>query len=462
MRRLAILALIVLAAPLGAIQGQTLTTSSAAEQLGQDLNSALKAQRAKSTPVKSAMAEDIEIMRRILVRELRAHQQADCMACHSVPMTLSSPNENHNVRLWTELANDQLDVDKPAAPDSRVPQNLVNGAASSYFPPAQALFSRVPVQNRNVHGGLGNVDIDGVYLVDYGVVYHVTMPAMGPVVAAKPKLAVFSVSAGDEWDRTRRELRGEGAEKPKETDKLKPVDVTDVLTRVLYENGRHFSKLAGHEKLTIIVRFGPSLNPHAQIGKSFLNVISEATDPSNNWSNFQARQTNSQQPASPFLATQLVQSAPANRAGGVSDFELLGDLQAKQGKMQEAIAAYERAVEAQADAARKIGLYRKLADAYLKSDGKSDAVAKAIDYLQRAQKNVAPTDGRVNTAPKDAEPQTAKLIVTASKGLLDSGKTVSLEDFRKNVHIERIASVAGETAPRKTVAPSNKTLQPVR
>src|SRR5437762_12251076 len=102
---------------------------------------------------------------------------------------------------------------------------------------------------------------------------------MEAVSTAAPKLTVFRSDAGDDWDRVRKEVRGDAPDKPKSKGKLKPVDVADVVLRVMAENGRHFSKLGGNEKMTIIVNFHPALNPHANVGRTLLGELSQTLDP---------------------------------------------------------------------------------------------------------------------------------------------------------------------------------------
>jgi hypothetical protein len=125
------------------------------------------------------------------------------------------------------------------------------------------------------------------------------------------------------------------------------------------------------------------------------------------------------------------------------DFELLGDLQIKQGRVQEAIHAYHKAVEAQPDSKRKAAIYQKLAQAHLKADDKyADTVAKAIEYLHMAQQSAKDTRG--SGAPTPTSPPkllTSKLILTAPKSLLDgAAKTLSFDEFRQAVRVERITA----------------------
>src|SRR5207237_8615512 len=69
---------------------------------------------------------------------------------------------------------------------------------------------------------------------------------------------------------------------------------------------------------------------------------------------------------------------------GVGDFELLGDLQLKQGRVQEAIQAYQKAVGTLTDRKRQAALYQKMAQASLSVNdtmAAHKALAKAIEYL---------------------------------------------------------------------------------
>jgi hypothetical protein len=129
---------------------------------------------------------------------------------------------------------------------------------------------------------------------------------------------------------------------------------------------------------------------------------------------------------------------------GVSDFELLGDLQLRQGRVQEAIQAYQKAVDAQTDRQRKAFLYQKMAQALFlghKSSVDNTVIAKALEYLKHAQQNAQAAPPKTPALAKAPALLTSKLIVSVSKEWLDaaSERKLPVEAFRQGVHIERIA-----------------------
>jgi hypothetical protein len=96
-----------------------------------------------------------------------------------------------------------------------------------------------------------------------------------------------------------------------------------------------------------------------------------------------------------------------------------------------------------------------LAQAHLKLEPATEsAVAKAIEYLNLAQKNAA-TSGRTSVATSPATLLTSKLILTAPKKLLDEvGKDLSLEQFRASVRVERLTIPYPEAARGSVSGPS--------
>ena len=235
------------------------------------------------------------------------------------------------------------------------------------------------------------MDVDGTYLKDYGVVFHVTMPPMLPIktqVANKPATKPVS-----DWERIRKELHGEKAANESTPPQPKVPDLRDVLLKILSEQGPNFTRLGDKEKLTVIVTFRPTADPHA-VRRIHLGNLSSATGdaidffppalatiiPRERQSHGSSRRFKSTGSASPnnagFWSTS--RDAGSTKLGvdtfdqdGVGDFELLGDLQIKQGRVQEAIQAYQKAVEAQSDGKRKASLYQKMAQAHLSLDEKS-------------------------------------------------------------------------------------------
>jgi tetratricopeptide (TPR) repeat protein len=117
----------------------------------------------------------------------------------------------------------------------------------------------------------------------------------------------------------------------------------------------------------------------------------------------------------------------------------------KQGKIQEAIKAYTRAVELKPSSAQLSSLYRKLAKAYLSLDESStgddrykEVIAQALKWLHRYQEELAAKGGKTPAAAKSALPQ--QIILSATKKLLDavgSGQ-ISFDEFRRSGIIEYV------------------------
>jgi tetratricopeptide (TPR) repeat protein len=112
----------------------------------------------------------------------------------------------------------------------------------------------------------------------------------------------------------------------------------------------------------------------------------------------------------------------------------------KQGKSQEAIAAYQKALEQKPEPKQAAKLHRKMAQAYLEQgkDAEAQSLIKAV--LDSAKQTEA-----VNTSgPKPAEmPRSslpAKLIIVAPKRFLDQVGTgqVSVEAFKKMATVEYV------------------------
>jgi tetratricopeptide (TPR) repeat protein len=376
----------------------------------------------------AAMAEDIEIMRRLLIRDLYVHQQAFCTSCHgSVYQMAFSPDG----KLVAQSAT------KVVAPGEWFLTRQLN----SLLPTGEfdGSHARLPL------------DVDGTYLQGYGVVFHITMPAMFPVMSETAKPVANTLS---DWDRIRKELRGEKPDKSEQPPQKTVRGVDDIVLKCLAENGRHFSKLGDKDNLSVIVAFRPFSDPHGFANKSA--VVGQ---------HLYGLASNQAPPMPPPSRTGSVD--PSTRSGtasvgdssGGSDFELLGDLQIKQGRVQEAIQAYLKALEIQPG--RAASVYQKLAQAHLKADEKGPytaAIAKAIEFLRRAQE-ADKNPGTVGTA-SSATPSASlsKLVVTAPKSLLDAAaKTITYEEFRKAAHVERFAAPTspGQGDARSSSPPSS-------
>jgi tetratricopeptide (TPR) repeat protein len=250
------------------------------------------------------------------------------------------------------------------------------------------------------------------------VVYTLTLPptAHNPKEqAARPTPKTVS-----DWDRIRGELHNE---KPKGQDKEQPhkePSLAEIILKVLAENGRHFGQLGDDESLIVIVTFRGGDPPPAK-----------AADPDKP----KTHQGASQAPSAEDKAkAALLQGSTSN----AHDYELLAELHLKQGKYEEAVKAYQQALELNPGAKQAAALYRKLAEAYL-GLGKDAEARQAIDKaMELAKVGQAEAAEPVKQPKATRSPLPAKLIISAPKKLLDqvgSGK-ITPEEFQKAATVD--------------------------
>jgi tetratricopeptide (TPR) repeat protein len=319
--------------------------------------------------------------------------------------------------------------------------------------------------------------------------------------AAKPE-----PHAPDAWEQTRREVRGVKEEPKKDpppppAKKLTvcgPSTVAEMVLRTLAENGKHFERLAPDESLTVIITFRPWNGPGVASNDNFwLDLGFPASAAANKagsgvtmvdidndgradlWvsntatgvaglflNNGDGTFTNE-----PLKSAAGSNSAPApakndqeevkkavdkaieylkrNQSAGPRDYELLGDLHMKQGRFEEAIRAYEKAVQ---ENPSSVALRSKHLEA-LKSH--VDVTQKQLEadkpkleemrkqLLEAAQEYANALGGKKKEAaspapPPPPPPLPAKLTVSAPKKLLDlvgQGK-ITFEEFQKAATIE--------------------------
>ena len=132
-----------------------------------------------------------------------------------------------------------------------------------------------------------------------------------------------------------------------------------------------------------------------------------------------------------------VGTPPANPSTA-TDYELLADLQLKQGRVAEAIAGYKRAVDLAPGSRELVGLYRKLAQAYLarEQDAKArDAIERGMQFLAAMQKEPAPRPQPTGMA---AALPSQQLIISVPKSLLDrvAAGQIGFPQFRDAAHVE--------------------------
>jgi hypothetical protein len=317
-------------------------------------------------------------------------------------------------------------------------------------------------------------DLQGVYLKDYGVVYTVTLPPPPNGMTPGPTVGVVTLTPLSPWERTRKELRGEKIENEGKVVSGSP-SLSEVILKVLADNGKNFTRLAEGERITVAVTFRDDAANgiyHPQptgVWRQNLppNAFSYQTQPGEP-SGGAAPSSSSPPEATPDetrnFASQGGASAPPPASEGDSPWLTdihngltLGDLHLKQQNPEAAISAYRKA-EAQLQNAlgieNKINsndaaailtaahLYLHLAKGY-ESAGAPDASRKAKQRVGELSKLAASLTGEAptaKTAPAAPSALPSKLIVTASKKLLDevgSGKT-SFEAFTKAATVEYV------------------------
>jgi len=372
----------------------------------------------------SGVYEDIEIMRQLLARKLAGFGGQDARP-HYGPQTSSAGTSN---------GQPQSTLDATA--------NLFLGAVNPYAHPAISA-TYADAMNKYVYTSPAAARVEGVYLERAGVVFTVTLPAPeGDPRPSSPKTTPSP--AADEWERTRKELRGEKSDSSAPTPSQPPT-VGDVILRMLADNGKHFRSLSPDEKVTVVVTFrGGAHQSHSQ------------------WSNYPPVKTQTPtQNAGPFS---LSGGGSINIAVGdaamANDLELLADLHLKQQQYDKALEASRKAIaqienemkqnptETKGKRQRLAALYGKQAQALLAA-GNIDAARAPLD---QAAKLFGETTGANVSLANKAKPEgtslPAKLIISAPKNLLDavgSGK-IDYEAFRQQVSVEYLTF--GEEKPK--------------
>jgi tetratricopeptide (TPR) repeat protein len=301
-------------------------------------------------------------------------------------------------------------------------------------------------------------DLQGVYLKDYGVVYTVTQSSPPNQMSPGPSVGKVTRTPLSPWERTRKELRGEKIEDEGKGAMGSP-SLSDVILKVLADNGKHFTRLAEGERITVAVTF------RGAVGEYGVPIQYSAGE-------LRAPPT---APGSPGGSTPGVGGAPPTPTWetDVRNAIRLGDLHLQRGKSQDAIAAYKEALNKLANELAsgriaqgrtlgfaspdevslllmRVDLYNKLAQACVKageSEAAREALKKASELAKMASMAETLTGGAATANLRLSTPALpSKLIVTASKKLLDevgAGK-MTFEAFRKAATVEYVTPPAAD------------------
>jgi tetratricopeptide (TPR) repeat protein len=395
-----------------------------------------KSEQPKATgPDLKAMYEDIEILRRILIKEFGMR-----------PATSS----NTNLNMYDEPVRRGIDW----LYQNRAANSTYDSAIQDYIGAVNYLDLSHP--NANSFWAVKRpaaATIEGAYLKGHGVTYTLSVNATEQTVydAVTRGLGLVSVCVKchladsvdrfvnppnpsrappklSDWEKARREVKGEKTEpQPSIASSFRmqsicaPGNLSEKILKVLAENGHNFKQLPGAENLTVVITFAP---PRVEATESYRKANVPA----------------------PLRAAE--------------DHAALGDLHLKQQKFAEAIASYAEAikqlesgpltlsfpadtnydrVQQVVEDAQKLlrGSYTKKAQALLAS-GKTSEAKDALTKAETANVKVNMAD--VGRAPKVSPNMPAKLLITVAKKALDShhdGK-LSLDQLRKEAEVQTI------------------------
>jgi hypothetical protein len=378
------------------------------------------------------MYEDIEVLRRLLTGRLET------------PQVFTS--------------SDGISFVLPYIYDPNVP-GTVSGSSNTWLAGERADLYRLWYGKYNLHDYFVQPKVvscgcEGVYLKGQGVIYTLTMPP--PERDPRPQPVKPADKTPSEWERIRQQVRGDKGEPEGKAPERKEPSLADVVLKVLADNGYHFAQLGDNESLTVAITFRrPGKSSTVHTGEGPYPSLSPG-EPGG------VPGPGGRAPGSPDVGV------PGPGEGGTPDggprgvptpggpggfgappssardYELLGDLHLRQGKLQEAISTFQRGVELNPESKQLAALYRKLAQAHLQladHDGQQKAIEKATEYLKRAAEEV---DRASKPGASSALP--AKLIISAPKKLLDqvgAGK-ISFEDFKKTATVDYVTFTAPE------------------
>jgi hypothetical protein len=393
------------------------------------------AQFVPADPVKhqAAMYEDIEIMRRLLDDKL----QTPIVAAQGP--ALSNPFDPLGSMSGMSSPVGSGGMGSPMGSTGGMPSMMGRGMGPS--PVAFDFGTTKPV---GVHPG----SFEGVYLQGQGVLFTATMPPPAPSEVETTKPASKPLS---DWERTRKQLRGEKIEPTDQERAKKKPTLTENVLKILAENGQHFGHLADQESLTVVITFRPlaGREPRTSLLQNFELENKDGTKQLGLFGygvaqiSGQGSQSSSQsRPAQRPSQAQGGQGAPGGSTGPSSarDYELLGDLHLKQKVLAEAIQAYQKAAEVEPDPQHAAALYLKIAGLLYMSGEQHEAQARqAMDRASAFLKRQDKSDTRAANpgAPLISPP---KLIISASRDLLNRAGTgkISFDEFKKAATVQTL------------------------
>ncbi|MCI0458324.1 MAG: DUF1549 domain-containing protein [Gemmataceae bacterium] len=219
------------------------------------------------------------------------------------------------------------------------------------------------------------IGAEGIYLKGQGVVYSITLPVVHDWDVQPKAMSSAAPKPHSPWEQMRRELRGEKAAPEDKKHAPKAPSLSDAVLKLLAENGHHFRLLADQEQLTVAITFrgqAMCLSCHgspfrAGTGTGSVDSLTGTTTTSGMTSETGSDLPNPFNPAIPVgesstlgslggrlkgkwpsdlnPAANLNTSSQAISQSEVTSYLLLADLHVKQGRTQEAVEAYQKALQ---------------------------------------------------------------------------------------------------------------------
>jgi hypothetical protein len=312
----------------------------------------------------------------------------------------------------------------------------------------------------------------GVYLKGQGIVYTATVPThFQKAVGGADSPATKQLT---EWERVRRELRGEKVESEKD----KPRDdtsIADAVLRVLADNGKNLGRLPEGENVTValtLVQTQACVNCHRAADPGALRHTlgsagggaappgssgpgsagpsagggAPAGGPGIGSGGGRPPGTGGGPPSGPGVGAGA--GASPDGAGERAEFRkhaLMGDLAMKQQDYNQAVEAYRKAIAGYrpqtSDSAARLELIEvatKMARSLI-AQGKTQEAENIVKSIIKMTDQLATTQqGDKPAQDKPAMPLPGKLIITVPKKVLDQAGTgkMSFDEFRKAATVD--------------------------
>jgi hypothetical protein len=367
----------------------------------------------------TAIYEDIEVFRRLLIKQLQSHSTSLGIPAAQGPIEFGSGVNPYAPSVYPYATGGFSGTSTSGA------ANTLGFQGTNFLQPATSQGTGFSGGYRNVTGGAQYIrpfNVEGTYIKGHGVVFCVTLPpSRRDPLESSAKVDAKPLS---EWDRTRLEVRGEKAPTAS-TPAPKSPGLAEVVLRVMFENGKHFRHLADNESFTVAITFRSA----GATGQPLAIYSAQSGRGSG--------------------ATTSGTALYGNKSGAASarDYELLGDLHFKKGKVQEAVQSYLDAFKM----APSKDLLGKVVKAYIALDKSADA-NKAVEFIRKLEAYLSDKDGpkvasAKNTGVSEAATGSklpAKLIISAPWRLLAAAGTgqAAFESFRKMATVEYLTFAA--------------------